>query len=198
VPIDPHRSSERITPAHLKNDDLFSTITDEVLTKASAAMIALPLPVFGDKLPDVLQEELLEREVVELAHAAVQDYEIFPRPTTLAAFAEAIANGFRDTPEAAKAFDAALLSKLESARWREVHDRVVNDASLSDLCDEIQKEMNDSVLDAQMREAMLTLLRQHEHSKTKANEQRRSNYEHGMCLYSKVSLQSFKYLADAS
>lgn len=196
VPIHPLRCSERITPAHLKNSDAFSQITDEVLMKASAAMTALPLPVFGDRLPDVPQEELLEREVVELAMAAVQDYEISPRPTTLAAFAEAIASGFRETPEAARAFDAALLSKLESAKWREVHDRIVDDASLSDLCNEIQKEVNEGVLDAHMSRAMLMLFRQQEHSKTKANEQRRSNYEHCMRLYSKMSLQSFKYLAD--
>jgi uncharacterized protein YycO len=196
VPILPPRPSEKITPGHLKNSDVFSKITDEVLTKASAAMTAMPLPIFGDKLPDVPQEELLEREVVELAQAAVQDYEISPRPTTLVTFAEALASGFRDKPEASKAFDAALLSKLESVKWREVHDRVVDDASLRDLCNEVRKEVNEGVLDAQMSLVMLMLFRQQEHSKAKANEQRRGNYEHCVRLYSKMSLESFKYLAD--
>ena len=196
VPIHLLRCSDRITPAHLKNSDAFSKITDGVLMKASAAMTALPLPVFGDRLSDVPQEELRERQVVELAQAAVQDYEISPRPTTLAAFVEAIASGFGETPGAARAFDTALVSKLKSANWREMHDGIVDDASLSELCSEIQKEMSEGALDANMSGAMLTLFRQQEHSKIKANEQRRSNYEHCMRLYSEMSLQSFKYLAD--
>lgn len=196
VSIVPGKSSVRITPSHFGKSVVFFDITDQVIDEASSQMVALPIPTLGDTPSEVPEEGLLERAVVKQALAAVQDHEISPRPTTLAELVEAIVTGVISEPTAAKAFDSALLAALESVKWREMHERIERDTSVRDLCHEVRGRTTEGVIDNRMRASLLALLKQHEHSKSQANERRREN-----CLYcaevsSRGDLRSVKYLAE--
>jgi hypothetical protein len=196
VSLLPPLSSAKVTPQRLKESQCLAIVTHKVLDAVSAATASLPLPMFGDRDEAVPSEDLRERAVVALALGKPSDLQFSSAPTSLPELADVIATQFQTDPGAARTSDRALLLALESVGWRETHASIVNDVSVGELCQYLRANAKTSLTDQEQRTAVVSFLKQQEHSKTQQNERRRENQIWCQQQYVKTGLPSFKYLAD--